>query len=104
MESKNNKKVYGVIVWHKNELKMITNQNVGKNYIVLNNLIKIRKSSVRLAKIGDNVKFKNLSVLPKRCADQKDMHITYFLDNGIVGTDKDLYSKNAGSYYTHFVR
>lgn len=104
MDIKNNRKVTGAIVWHKNELKVITNQNVGKEYMRLNNLTKVKKSSVKLAKIGDVVKYKDLSVLPERCATVSDMKITYFRENGIVGTDKDLYPTSDGSAYFHFMR
>lgn len=104
METKNKRKVAGAIVWHQNELKVITNQNVGKKHLVLNNLTKVKKSSVILAKIGDAVKYKDLSVLPERCATVIDMNITYFRANGIVGTDKDLYPTSDGSAYSHFVR
>lgn len=104
MDSKNNRKVAGAIVWHKNELKMITNQNAGKEYCVLENITKIKKTSVRLAKVGDKVKFKDLSILPDRCFTVSDMKITYFRLNGTVGTDKDLYPTSDGSNYSHFVR
>lgn len=104
MEVKNNRKVHGAIVWHRNELKMVTNQKVGKNRICLNNLTDVSKNTVKLAKIGDSVKYKDLSILPERCADKKDMRITYFLHNGGVGTDKDLYPKSDSSNYSHFVR
>jgi RNA-binding protein YlmH len=107
METKNKRKVTGAIVWHENELKVITNQNVGKEHRLLNNLTKVKKSSIRLAKIGDAVKYKDLSVLPERCATVSDMKITYFRSNGIVGivgTDKDLYPTSDGSAYGHFVR
>ena len=98
MDTKNKRKVTGAFVWHKNELKAITNQNVGKEHIVLNNVTKVKKSSVKLAKIGDAVKYKDLSVLPDRCATVSNMKITYFRANGIVGTDKDLYLRfNADS-------
>jgi hypothetical protein len=101
---KNSRKKPGSIVWHNNELKMITSQNVGPNHVILNNIKKVKKSGIRLARIGDSVSFKDLSVLPARCATQNDMHITYFLNNGIVGTDKDLYPDSDGSDYSHFVR
>lgn len=104
MDTKNKRKVTGAIVWHENELKVITNQNVGKEHRVLNNLAKVKKSSVKIAKIGDAVKYKDLSVLPERCATVSDMRITYFRENGIVGTDKDLYPTSDGSSYDHFVR
>lgn len=104
MDTKNKRKVTGAFVWHKNELKAITNQNVGKEHIVLNNVTKVKKSSVKLAKIGDAVKYKDLSVLPDRCATVSNMKITYFRANGIVGTDKDLYPTSDGSAYSHFVR
>ena len=103
MDTKNKRKVIGAIVWHENELKMITNQNVGKEHLVLNNLIKVKKSSLRLAKIGDAVKYKDLSVLPERCTTVSDMKITYFRTNGIVGTNKSLYPTSDGSAYSHFV-
>jgi hypothetical protein len=104
MNTKNLRKKEGAIVWHKNKLKRVTSQNVGKDYIVLDDLIKIKKSSVKLAKIGDSVEFKDLSILPKRCSEKSDMKITYFRFNGIVGTDKDLYPTSDGSAYSHFRR
>ncbi len=104
MEIKNNRKVFGAIVWHRNELKMVTSQYVGKYYVVLNDSIKIKKSSIRLAKIGDKVKYKDLSILPERCMLKTNMKITYFLNNGIIGTDKDLYKKSDGTHYCHFIK
>ena len=104
MDSKNNRKVPYAIVWHKNELKMITSQNVGREHCVLENITKIKKTSVRLAKVGDKVKYKDLSILPDRCSIVSDMKITYFRKNGTVGTDKDLYPTSDGSNYGHFVR
>lgn len=104
MNINNKRKVTGAIVWHEDELKAITNQNVGKDYRVLNNLTRVKKSSVKLAKIGDPVKYKDLSILPDRCATVSDMKITYFMDNGIIGTDKDLYPESDGSGFGHFVR
>lgn len=104
MEAKNKRKVTGAIVWHENELKIITNQKVEKEHLILNNLTKVKKSSVRLAKIGDDIKYKDLSVLPERCATVSDMKITYFRANGIVGTNKDLHPTSDGSSYTHFIR
>lgn len=104
MEITNKRKVYGAIVWHKNELKQVSSQNVGRKDVVLNDEVQIRKNSIRLAKIGDKVKYKDLSILPERCKKKEDMKITYFLHNGIVGTDKDLYPKSDGSSYSHFVR
>lgn len=98
----NSRKEEGAIVWHKNELKRVSSQNVGKDHIVLDDLIKIKKSSVKLAKIGDMVEFKDLSILPEYCAERSDMKITYIRFNGIVGTDKDLYPTSDGSDYSHF--
>lgn len=95
-------KLKGAIVWHRNELKKITSQNVGKYHVVLNDLIKIKKSSINLAKIGDYVEFKDLSVLPQRCATLEVMKITYFHQNGNIGTDKDLYPKSDSTHYGHF--
>jgi hypothetical protein len=104
MEIKNSRKIIGAIVWHKNELKRITSQNVGKYHIVLNDLIKIKKSSVKLAKIGDDVEFKDLSCLPERCYSLGIMKITYFHKNGNIGTDKDLYPKSDSTNLSHFRR
>jgi len=101
MKTTNSIKKSGAIVWHKNELRVITNQNVGKNHIVLENVIKIRKSSVRLAKIGDSVEFKDLTSLPERCSKMVDMKITYFTSNGNVGTDKDM-NEFDSSKHSHF--
>lgn len=102
MKAKNTRKKAGAIVWHDNELKMVGNQNVGAKYILLDNITKVRKQSVRLAKIGDSVEYKDTSGLPERCATLKDMKITYFLENGGVGTDKDLYPDSDSSTYSHF--
>jgi hypothetical protein len=104
MEVKNLRKIEGAIVWHNNELKRITSQNVGKDHVVLNDLIKIKKSSIRLAKVGDYVEFKDLSVLPERSSALGVMKITYFHKNGNVGTDKDLYPKSDSSHCSHFRR
>lgn len=101
MNAKNSRKKEGAFVWHKNELKRVSSQDVGKDHIVLDDLIEVKKASVKLAKIGDSVEFKDLSILPERCAEKADMKITYFRDNGIVGTDKDLYPSSDGSAYSH---
>lgn len=103
MENQNNKKQPGAIVWHRNELKIITNQNVGKDDVILNNLIKIKRSSIRLARVGDKVKYKDLSKLPERCASHRRMKIAYFMQNGNVGTNRDLYDSDS-SWFSHFVR
>ena len=98
----NSRKKEGAIVWHRNELKRVYEQDVDKDLLVLNDLTKIKKSSVKLAKIGDMVEFKDLSILPEYCAERSDMKITYFRFNGVVGTDKDLYPTSDGSDYSHF--
>jgi hypothetical protein len=102
MKTKNSIKKSGATVWHKNELKVITSQNVGKEYVILEDAIKLKKSSVILAKIGDSVEFKDLEVLPTRCEKMIDMKITYFNSNGCIGTDKDLNQVNDSSHYSHF--
>ena len=98
----NKRKVVNALVWFKDELMAITNQNVGKEHIVLNNLHKVKKSSVRLAKVGDSVKYKDVSILPERCRNRKNIKITYFLDNGLVGTNRDLYKNCDSTAYGHF--
>lgn len=104
MKSNNKRKCANAIVWYNGELKMILNNSVGKDYVLLNDLDHtVKKRLVKLAKIGDSVKYKDLSILPKRCADKKNMKITYIRSNGIIGTDKDLYPKSDGSSYGHFV-
>lgn len=104
MNTKNLRKKEGAIVWHKNELKRVSSQNVGKDHIVLDDLIKVKKTSVKLAKIGDQVEFKDVSILPERCAGLSDMKITYFHINGNVGTDKDLYPTSDSTNHAHFRR
>jgi hypothetical protein len=98
MITQNKRKKDGAIVWHEMQLKRITNQNVGKEFIVLENLVKVKRGDVKLAKKGDAVKFKDLAVLPERCSKMGVMRITGFLENGIVFTDKDT----SGSGYGHF--
>lgn len=94
---KNNRRIPGAYVWLDGEIKRITNQNVGFDYVVINNQHKVRRRSVRLVRLGDNVKFKYPEQLPARCREWGIMKVTGFLDNDIVFTDKDT----SGSNYSH---
>jgi len=100
----NKRKIVNSFVWFKDEIMVITNQKVEKDYVILNNLHKVKKSIVRLAKIGDKVAYKNLDILPERCKKSKNIRITYFLDNGLIGTNRDLYKDCDSTGYDHFKR
>jgi hypothetical protein len=103
---KNNRKVNSAYVWHENEIKKITKDDYefeGGKGIILNNQIVISKSSVRLVQVGDEVTFKRRLNLPERCKPGR-RKITYIMENGGIGTDKDLYSTSDSSAYTHFER
>lgn len=96
---KNTRKVPGAFVWYKNEIARITNQKVEERYVLINNLHKVSRSNVRLVRVGQEVVFKNPSILPDRCAKFGVMKIVSFLENGIIRTNKD----ESGSGYGHLV-
>ena len=58
---KNTRKKTGSFVWHNDEIKLITNQNVGAFHIVLNNRDKVIRNHVKLVKVGDELEFNDLS-------------------------------------------
>ena len=103
---KNNRKVNGALVWHKNEIKRVTKDDYefeGKKGIILENQTVVSKSTVRLVRVGDELTFKQGLELPERCKPERRV-ITYLMANGGVGTDKDLYPKSDSSNYSHFER
>lgn len=100
---KNTRKSTGSFVWHNDEIKLITNQNVGAFHIVLNNRDKVIRNHVKLVKVGDELEFNDLSALPDRCSTYGVMKVTYFHTNSI-GTDKDLYENVDSTHYSHFKR
>lgn len=105
METKNRRKVPFAIVWHKKTLGIITTQNVGKDFLLINNLDKVKKNEVKLLKVGDVVKIDSnlISQLPERWQTKNHMLVTKILSNGIIETDHSKID-NDGINYTFLVR
>lgn len=100
MNYKNTRKVPGAYVWYKGEVKRITNQKVESGFVLIDNRHKVSRSNTRLVRVGDEVAFKDPSILPKRCRDWGLMKVVSFLDNDTIRTDKD----ESGSNYDHFIK
>jgi hypothetical protein len=96
---KNTRKVPGAFVWHKNDIARITNQKVEEGYVLIENRHMVSRSNLRLVRVGQEVVFKNLDILPDRCRKFGVMKVVSFLENGIIRTDKD----EGGSAYSHLV-
>lgn len=86
----NKRKVPGAYVWHGHILRRITNQKLDQQHVLLDNIHKVRRDSVRLVNVGDVVTFRDQSLtgLPDRCKPGK-RKITHMRENGLIGTDKD---------------
>lgn len=92
----NKRKWVGAYVWYKGQLMRITSQNVGLPNVVVNNLHKVSKNQIRLAKIGQAVEFKDLSILPDRCSEIPVQQIVRFLSNDLITLSADNDSTNFG--------
>lgn len=92
-------KSVGAYVWHNGFLRRITNQHIDKDHVVIENQYKLKRRDAHLARIGDEVKYIDLSILPDRCTEyeKNPMYITSFYDNGNVTTNVD----ESGSGYGH---
>lgn len=82
----NKRKIPGAFVWYRGMLKTITSQNVGSEHLIIANLFEVKRSSVKLAKIGDSVSYEEIPLkgLPDRCKEIASTTITQFIGNGLV--------------------
>lgn len=82
----NKRKINGAYVWYRGMLKRITSQNVGKDHVIIANLFKVKRKSIKLAKIGDLVSFEPIPLigLPDRCKEIDHTKILEFRGNDQV--------------------
>jgi hypothetical protein len=98
MNYKNTRKIPGAYVWHNEQVMRITNQRVESGFVLVENFYQVNRKNLRLVKIGDEVIFKNVDILPPRCRQWGVMKIASFAGNDLIRTDKD----ESGSGYGHF--
>ena len=101
-ETRNKRKVVGAYVWHQNEIKRIT-LLLDKPNVMLNNLHKVSTDTVKLVKIGDEMKFKSLEHLPDSSKKKIKIRVTGFLDNDLINISKTK-SKPDRYNYQHFAK
>lgn len=98
----NTRKVPGALVWHRTRIRMITNQKPeDQSCIILDNLHKVKRKSIRLVKIGDPITIRmDAKGLPDRIKPGL-CKVTHMRENGLIGTSKDSHEYD-DSHYSWF--